>query len=89
MSGPTSRSKSGRRYTLEDAHRAARLVEWLTTKRLQTVSVRHVCQFGPSSLRRAHLTREALELLADYGYVDRSPDKSAEIYDVDRCVWGC
>lgn len=86
MTGPTSRSKSGRRYTIEDAHRAARLAEWLATKRLQTVSVRQVCQFGPSSLRRAHLAREALELLADYGYVDRNPDEGA-IYDVDRSVW--
>ena len=82
-----SHSMAGNYYTTEQAQRVVLLVEWLATKRLQTITPRQVCQLGPSALRRAALAKEALECLADHGYLDPDPYARGCVYDVDRRIW--
>lgn len=62
-------SHQGSHSTIEQAERAARLIEWIMDKRLNVVTPRLIEQYGPARLRRAVVAKEALSTLAKYGYV--------------------
>jgi hypothetical protein len=61
--------KQFRRIRAQEPPAAARLIAWLPHWPKATISVRDVRIYGPNSLRNQKIANDAIEILADYGWL--------------------
>lgn len=56
---------------------ASRMLEWLKGQEQQPVHLRRILQFGPKALRTKSVAVDALNILAEHGYLSHDADLSA------------